>query len=213
MHHATTAKRILSVCLAASCCLPATSASAADTLAKIRDSRTITIAHREASVPFSYYDAGKKLIGYAVDLCVKIADAVRRELKLDRLNVDYLAVTPSTRIPAIMDGKADLECGSTTNNAERRKQVAFTIPHFFAAARMVVRTDSGIANCSDLRDKQVVTTKGTTIVKLLIERDKVRALSLKLIEGRDHAESSTMAKSLSSMANGLKPRSRPKEST
>lgn len=167
-------------------------AAHADTLSKIRETKTITIAYREASLPFSYLDANKKPIGYAVDLCLKIADAVRRELNLGRLDIAYLPVTPSTRIPAIVEGKADLECGSTTNNAERRKQVAFTIPHFVAAARMVVRADSGIRNWADLRDKRVVTTKGTTSVKLLTERDKVRSLGLKLVEGRDHAESFNM---------------------
>ena len=189
--------RISKATLAAASCLLAVSAASSvhagtDTLSKIRDSRTITIAHREASVPFSYLDDSKKPIGYAMDLCLKVADAVRRELKLDRINIAYLAVTSSDRIPAIVDGKADLECGSTTNNAERRKQVAFTIPHFIAAVRMVVRTDSGITNWTDLRGKQVVTTKGTTTMKLLTDRDKVRALGLRLLEGRDHAESFAM---------------------
>lgn len=167
----------------------ATPASAADTLARIREARTITVAYREASVPFSYLDANKKPIGYAVDLCLRIADAVKRELKLSQLDIEYLPVTPATRIAAITDGKADLECGSTTNNAERRQQVAFTIPHFIAMTRMVVRTDSGIKNWSDLRGRRVATTRGTTTVKLLNERDKVRSLDLKLVEGRDHAES------------------------
>jgi glutamate/aspartate transport system substrate-binding protein len=165
---------------------------AAQTLASIRDTQTITIAYREASIPFSYLDDNKKPVGYAIDLCLKVAEAIKRELKLSQLNVKFVPVTPSNRIPTIMESKADLECGSTTNNAERRKQVAFTIPHFVAAARMVVRTDSGIKNWSDLRDKRVVTTKGTTTVKLLNDRDKVRALSLKLVEGRDHAESFSM---------------------
>ena len=175
--------------IAACLCAAAASANAGDTLSKIRETQSITIAHREASMPFSYLDGNKRPVGYAVDLCLKLAEAVRRELKLPHLNIRYLPVTPSTRIPAIVEGQADLECGSTTNNAERRKQVAFTIPHFVAAARMVVRADSGITNWSDLRDKRVVTTKGTTTVKLLNDRDKVRSLSLKLIEGRDHAES------------------------
>lgn len=173
----------------AALCAVALPAHAGDTLSRIRETQTITIAHREASVPFSYLDTNKKPIGYAVDLCLKLAEAVRRELKLSQLNIRYLPVTPTTRIPAIVEGKADLECGSTTNNAERRQQVAFTIPHFVAAARMVVRADSGIKNWSDLRDKRVVTTKGTTTVKLLNDRDKVRSLGLRLIEGRDHAES------------------------
>jgi ABC-type amino acid transport substrate-binding protein len=168
----------------------AAAAHADDTLARIRQTQTITIAHREASVPFSYIDdSTKKPVGYAVDLCLRVADAIKRELKLPNLKIEFLPVTPSTRIPAIVDGKADLECGSTTNNAERRKQVAFTIPHFVATARMVVRTDSGIKNWPDLHDKRVVTTKGTTTVKLLTDRDKVRALNLKLIEGVDHNES------------------------
>lgn len=173
------------------CCTCMTLAQA-DTLAKIRQAQTITIAHREASVPFSYVDDNKKPVGYAVDLCLKIADAVRRELKLPQLTITYLPVTSSNRIPAIAEGKADLECGSTTNNAERRKQVAFTIPHFVATVRMAVRADSGISNWSNLRGRRVVTTKGTTTVKLLTERDKVRALDLKLIEGSDHAESFSM---------------------
>jgi glutamate/aspartate transport system substrate-binding protein len=177
------------VCMAVSICLWAISAQAMDTLTKIRDTQTITIAYREASPPFSYLDANKKPIGFAVDLCLKIADAVRRDLKLPHLNIAYALVNPSTRIPAIVEGKADLECGTTTNNAGRRKQVAFTIPHFVAAVRMAVRADSGIKNWPDLRGKTVVTTKGTTTVKLLTDRDKVRSLQLKLTEANDHAES------------------------
>lgn len=167
-------------------------ATAGDTLTKIRESRSITIANRDASLPFSYLDANKKPVGYSIDLCNRIVDGIRRELKLPQLTVTYLSVTPTTRIPAIVDGKADLECGSTTNNAERRKQVAFTIPHFVAGARMVVRADSNIHNWSDLRGKTVVTTKGTTTVKLLNDRDKVRALGLVLKEGKDHGDSFAM---------------------
>ncbi|HJV84851.1 MAG TPA: amino acid ABC transporter substrate-binding protein [Noviherbaspirillum sp.] len=169
-------------------CLAAVSAHAGDTLSRIRDTQTITIAYREASVPFSYLDASKKPIGYSVDLCLRIAEAVRRELKLNHINITYLPVTPAMRIPAIAEGKADLECGSTTNTAERRKQVAFTIPHFVAAVRMVVLTGSGIRNWADLRGKRVVTTKGTTTVKLLNERDKVRSLGLQLVERADDVE-------------------------
>lgn len=113
-------------------------------------------------------------------------------MKLPQLKVAYLAVTPSTRIKAITSGQADLECGTTTNNAERRKQVAFTVPHFFAGVRMAVRTDSGIKNWINLRGKEVVTTKGTTTVKLLNDRNKVRVLALNLVDGNDHAESFSM---------------------
>jgi glutamate/aspartate transport system substrate-binding protein len=187
MHFICLARSAFTIAVAVG--IAAAPATAADTLARIRDKRTITLAHREASVPFSYLDANGKPVGYAVDLCLRIAEAVKRELKLPQLNIEYLPVTPATRIAAIAEGKADLECGSTTNNVERRQQVSFTIPHFIAMTRMVARADSGIKNWADLRGRRVVTTKGTTTVKLLNERDKVRSLDLKLIEGRDHAES------------------------
>jgi glutamate/aspartate transport system substrate-binding protein len=181
--------RVLSLCFAVGVSISAP-VWANDTLARIRQTQTITIAHREASVPFSYIDENtRRPVGYTVDLCLKIAEAVKRELKLPNLKIEFLSVNSISRISAIADGKADLECGSTTNNAERRKQVAFTIPHFIAATRMIVRVDSGIKNWSDLHDKRVVTTRGTTTVKLLNDRDKVRSLNLKLIEGVDHDES------------------------
>lgn len=163
-----------------------------DTLAKMREGQRIVIAHRESSVPFSYLDDDKRPIGYALDLCLKIVDAIKRELKLPRLDVQYLAVNPSNRMQAIAEGRADLECGSTTNTAERRQKVAFTVSHFIASSRMIVRTDSGIKNWVDLSGKRIVTTKGTTNAKTLVERDKVRALSIKLLESNDHGESFTM---------------------
>ena len=180
-------QRCLLAIFAAWVALPA----AANTMAHIKETQTITIAHRESSVPFSFVNDGKP-VGYSVDLCMKIVDAIKKELKLPQLKVNTLLVNTSTRIAAIAEGKADLECGSTTNNAERRKQVAFTIPHFFATTRMVVRSDSGIKNWTDLKDKKVVTTKGTTTVKLLNDRDKARNLNVRLLEGADHAESFNM---------------------
>ncbi|MFZ6863315.1 amino acid ABC transporter substrate-binding protein [Undibacterium sp. Ji67W] len=164
---------------------------AADTISNIKATQTITIAHRESSVPFSYLVDGKP-VGYSMDICLKFVDAIKKELKLPQLKVNYLLVTSNNRIPAIIDGKADIECGSTTNNAERRKQVSFTIPHFFAATRMLVRSDAGIKNWPDLKDKKVVTTKGTTTVKLLNDRDKVRGLNVRFLEGSDHSESFSM---------------------
>lgn len=168
---------------------------AGPTIDRIQATKTITIAYREASVPFSFLDADRKPVGYAIDLCLKIADAVKRELKLPTARIAWVPVTPATRIGTIKDGKADLECGSTTNNAERRREVAFTVPHFVAAARMLVRTDSGIHNWADLRGRKVVTTKGTTSVKLLNTRDKVRSLNLQLVEGADHDKSFAMVES------------------
>jgi ABC-type amino acid transport substrate-binding protein len=164
-------------------------AIAGDTLEKIRDTQTVKIGYREASLPFSYLDQNKKPVGYAIDLCLKVVDAIRRELKLKQVIIVYFPVTSANRFSALNEGKVDLECGSTTNNAERRKIVAFTIPHFVATVRMLVRSSSGIANWADLQGKRVVTTKGTTTVQLMNDRDKVRALGLVLLDGRDHAES------------------------
>lgn len=160
MRTANIAHAAMRACLAVSLCFAVVLSHAADvpTLNGIRDTQTIRIAYREASVPFSYLDADKKPVGYAIDLCLKIAEAVRRELKLQHLNIRYLPVTPSTRIAAMVEGQADLECGSTTNNVERRKEVVFTIPHFVATSRMIVRADSGIRNWFDLRNKRVVTS-------------------------------------------------------
>jgi len=158
------------------------------TLDRIRETQTIVIAYRESSIPFSYVVEPNHPIGYAIDLCLKVAEAIKHDLKLSRLDVRYIPVTPANRMQAIAEGQVDLECGSTTNTADRRRTVAFSIPHFIASARMMVRASSGIHNWSDLHDKSIVTTKGTTNAKTLADRDKLRSLNLTLLESRDHAE-------------------------
>jgi len=173
-------------------CAAASIAYGNNTLSKIRDTKTITIAYRDASLPFSFLDGDKKPIGYAIDLCLKIADAVKSQLKLSQLDIVYLPVTSDNRMQMITDGKADMECGSTANTAARRKLVDFTIPHFITAARMLVRTDSGIKNWPDLRNKKVVATKGTVNMQTLNERGQVRSLNLTTLEGRDHNDSFRM---------------------
>ena len=182
------ASNLPAMALAASLCA-GSAAQAADTLDKIRDSGAIVLANRKASMPFSYLDEHGKPIGYTIDICLKLTEAIKRELKLPQLEIRYLTVSPSDRIAAVTDGKADLECGTTTNNAERRKQVAFTVPHFVYGIRMLVRSDSGIRNWPDLRGRRVVTTHDTTTVGLLAERNKVRALNMTLLEGQDHDDS------------------------
>lgn len=178
--------------LAALCISASWTASAADMLAKIRETQTMVIAFRESSMPFSYRDEKGQPVGYAVDLCLKIADAVKRELKLSNLKVELLPVDSVTRFSMLIEGKAALECGATTNNAERRQRVAFTIPHFFSGVRMLVRKGSGIENWPDLRNRTVVTTRNTTTIKLLDERNNVRSLNIKLAEGVDDPASFAM---------------------
>lgn len=182
-------KKIPITILALACIAATAPAHAGEAIARIRNNGYITLAHREASLPFSYLNDDKQPIGYAIDVCLRLADAIRAQLKRPDLGIRYLQVTSSSRIPAIVSGKADLECGSTTNTAERRKQVGYTIPYFIAGARMLVKADSGIKNWSGLRGKHVVTTKGTTNAQSLSRRNDVRSLQITLIEAQDHGES------------------------
>ncbi|MGO4325468.1 amino acid ABC transporter substrate-binding protein [Cupriavidus sp. 2TAF22] len=165
--------------------------SATPVLLRIQQSGTLRIAHRESSVPFSFVADGKPF-GYAVDLCLRVADSLRDALKMPGLRVEYVPVTPASRIPAIVEGKADLECGSTTNNRERREQVAFTIPHYIAGSRMLVKSDSGIRKLSDLRGKTVVSTTGTTPLAMVRQINGAGAMQMKVLEAKDHAEAFAM---------------------
>lgn len=167
-------------------------ACAGTVLERIRATGKIVVAHRESSVPFSYLDADKKPVGYAVELCQRIADAVRRKLEMRSLSVEYLLVTPANRLQAIAEGKADLECGSTTNNAERRKTVAFTVPHYITGARYLVRSDSTIDDLPQFEGKKLVSTKGTTPLKAIEQANRERLLRIQVLEAPDHARAVEM---------------------
>src|ERR1700687_5976804 len=130
---------------------PAAAAAQESTLKKIKDSGSITVGHRDASIPFSYYDDKQQPVRYAVDLWLRIVDAVKTELKMPKLEVKYQLVTSANRIPLIANGTVDLECGSTTNNLERQKQVSFTITHFLTANRWVTKKASNIKTLEDLK--------------------------------------------------------------
>jgi ABC-type amino acid transport substrate-binding protein len=172
--------------------LACTPAVAGPVLDRIKAKGTIVIAHRESSVPFSYLDAGKKPVGYAIDLCLKLADAVARKLALPALKVEYVQVTPANRIATVAEGKADLECGSTTNNAERRKQVAFTIPHYITGARYLVRADSPLAELKHFEGQRLVSTKGTTPLKSIDQANREGLLRIQILEAPDHARAVEM---------------------
>ena len=159
-----------------------------DTLKRIRDSGTITIGVREASVPFSFIDAQKQPQGYSIDLCLRIADAVKTELKLPRLDVRFVPVTSSNRIAMVKDGKVDLECGSTTNTRDRAKDVAFAYTTFVAGIKMLAKKSSNVKGIEDLRGKTVVVTKGTTSEKMLKRLNEDRVLKLTILETKDHDE-------------------------
>jgi glutamate/aspartate transport system substrate-binding protein len=162
------------------------------TLKKVKETGAITIGFRDSSIPFSYLDDNQKPIGFAIDICYKIVDAVKKELKLDKLEVQFNPVTSSTRIPLLANGTIDLECGSTTNNAERLKQVWFTNTHFLTATRFVSKKSSKIGSIDDLKGKSVVSTSGTTNIKQLTEANAARNLGLNIIPAKEHAESFLM---------------------
>jgi glutamate/aspartate transport system substrate-binding protein len=162
------------------------------TLKNIKDTGAITLGFRDSSIPFSYLDDNQKPIGFAMDICYKIVDAVKKELKLDKLEVKLNPVTSATRIPLMANGTIDLECGSTTNNAERQKQVAFTNTHFLTASRYVFKKSSGLKSIDDLKGKTVVSTAGTTNIKQLTEANVEKKLGANIIPAKDHAEAFLM---------------------
>jgi glutamate/aspartate transport system substrate-binding protein len=162
------------------------------TLKKIKETGAITLGFRDSSIPFSYLDDSQKPVGYAMDICYRIVEAVKKELKLAKIEVRLEPVTSSTRIPLLANGTIDLECGATTNNADRLKQVAFTNTHFLTATRFVSKKSSKINSIDELKGKSVVATSGTTNIKQLAEANAARNLAINIIPAKDHAEAFLM---------------------
>jgi glutamate/aspartate transport system substrate-binding protein len=162
------------------------------TLKTIKETGAITLGFRDASIPFSYLDDNQKPVGFAMDICYAIANAVKKELKLDKLEVKLNPVTSATRIPLLANGTIDLECGSTTNNAERQKLVTFTNTHFLTASRFVSKKASGLNTINDLKGKTVVSTAGTTNIKQLTEVNAARNLGITIVPAKDYAEAFLM---------------------
>lgn len=159
------------------------------TLKKIKETGAITIGHRESSIPFSYLDDKQQPIGYAMDLCLRVVDAVKAELKMPGLKVNLQPVTSSNRIPLLTNGTVDLECGSTTNSVQRQQQVSFGPTYFVINVTAAVKKTSGVNSLSELNGKNISTTSGTTAVPLLKAYEKTKAIDVKEIYGKDHAES------------------------
>jgi glutamate/aspartate transport system substrate-binding protein len=162
------------------------------TLKKIKDTGSITIGHRDASIPFSYYDDKQQPVGFAMDICIRVVDAIKTELKLPKIEVKYQLVTSANRIPLMANGTVDLECGSTTNNVDRQKQVGFTNSHFVTASRYVTKKASKIDKIDDLKGKTVVSTSGTTNIKQLNDANNERKLGINIIPANGHAEAFLM---------------------
>jgi len=162
------------------------------TLKNIKATGAITLGFRDSSIPFSYLDDNQRPVGFAMDICYKVVDAIKSELKLDKLEVKLNPVTSSTRIPLLANGTIDLECGSTTNNAERQKQVSFTNTHYLTASRFVSKKANKLDMIDDLKGKSVVSTAGTTNIKQLTEANAARNLGITIIPAKDHAEAFLM---------------------
>ena len=180
---------IAAACFVAS---PALAQELTGTLKKVKDTGAITLGHRDSSVPFSYYDDKQQVVGYAMDLCARIVEGVKNELKLGKLETKLNPVTSATRIPLMANGTIDLECGSTTNNLERQKQVSFTITHFVTANRFVSKKSANLKTVDDLKGKTVVSTSGTTNIKQITEIGAQKGLNLNILAAKDHAEAFLM---------------------
>jgi glutamate/aspartate transport system substrate-binding protein len=180
----SSAGRFMALCVAVASCAWAH----ADTLSTIRERGEFLLGHRESSSPFSFVNEKGEAVGYSVDICMKIFEAIRTELKRPDLKVKLVPLKPADRIAAVKDGRVDVECGSTTNTVERQKDVAFSYTTFVAGARLLAKKNSGVKELTDLRGKTVVVTEKTTTEKVLGQVSKERNLDLNVVTAKDHAE-------------------------
>ena len=161
----------------------------ADTLQKIKESGSVTMGVRESSGVLSYTLGNGKYVGYHVELCEHVLGDVQKQLGLSKLDIKYQPVTSQNRIPLIENGTVDLECGSTTNNAARQKQVSFAVTTYVEEVRIAVKANSGITSIAQLNGKKVATTTGTTSVQLLRKHERANGVNFEEVFGKDHADS------------------------
>lgn len=193
----STLSRAVAVALAATLLsAPALANELTGTLKKIKESGSITLGHRDASIPFSYFgDNPQQPVGFSHDLQLKVVEAIEQQLGLPELKVRYNLVTSQTRIPLVQNGTVDLECGSTTNNVERQQQVDFSVGIFEVGTRLLTRKSSGVSDFADLKGKNVVTTAGTTSERLLKSMNAEKEMGMNIISAKDHGESFLMLES------------------
>lgn len=173
----------------------------ANTLEKAKTTGKFTLAYRESSIPFSYIGEDGKPLGFGWEMCKLIAEEVKKETGRKDLVVESQAVTSQNRIPLIQNGTVDVECGSTTNNSERGKQVTFAINYFYTGTRFLVKADSGIKSINDLKGKKVVSTTGTTNYQILRNLNDEKKYGFELLGAKDHADALLMVES--GMANAF----------
>jgi glutamate/aspartate transport system substrate-binding protein len=171
---------------------PAARAQVPATLDKVKASGSISVAYRESSIPFSYLGADAQPAGFGWEICGRIVEHVKQATGRTDLKVTTQAVTSQNRIPLMQNGTIDIECGSTTNNSDRAKQVAFAINYFYTGTRLLVKAGSPVRSLADLKDKKVVSTTGTTNYQILRKINSERSLGFELIGAKDHAESALL---------------------
>jgi glutamate/aspartate transport system substrate-binding protein len=159
------------------------------TLANIKRTHTVRLGYREASPPFSFLDQSNRPIGYSLELCEAIVEEIGTEVDDEALKIEYVKVTSESRIPAVLEGKIDLECGSTTANAERARRVAFSPLIFVAGTKLMVPKAAPVSGITDLKGKTVVVTRGTTNEQAIAAADKKFALGLTIVTADDHEQS------------------------
>ena len=179
----------IALLLSAALAAPVAAQDLTGTLKKAKETRTFTVGYRESSIPFSYLDDKQQPIGYAMDLCMRVVDAVKADLKMPNLKVNLQPVTSSNRIPLLQNGTIDMECGSTTNSVARQQQVWFGPTYFVINVTAAVKKNSGINALADLNGKTISTTSGTTSVPLIKSYEKAKHIDVKEIYGKDHGES------------------------
>lgn len=186
--------QLVLIVLAQAFCLsiPAQANELTGTLKKIKDTNTITLGHRDTSVPLSYLDGDQKPVGYSVDICLEIVKEVRSRLNLPNLQVKYVPITSQTRIPLITNGTVDADCGSTTNTVERQKQVSFLYTHFVTGIKLLAKKKDSIKSYKDLKAKTLVTVNGTTSERLFKDLGAKENLDLTFIGSADMAEAFMM---------------------
>jgi glutamate/aspartate transport system substrate-binding protein len=180
---------IVAACLSLIAAGSAFAAEPTGVLKKIKDSGEMTIGYRESSIPFSYLDDKAQPIGYSMEICGHVVEAIKRELKLPALKVNLQAVTSANRIALVVNGTVDMECGSTVNNAERQAQVAFSDTTFVVATRFVAKKADNLKTVNDLKGKTMAITAGTNTMKRVREIDAARGLGMTVLTGKDHADS------------------------
>lgn len=185
-------KTIAAVIASAILIAPVAAEELTGTLKKIKDTNTITLGHRDSSIPFSYYDENNKVVGYSQDFAMKVVDAVKKQLNLPNLQVKLIPITSQNRITLVQNGTIDMECGSTTNNKAREQQAAFSDTIFVIGTRLLTKKTSGIKDFPDLKGKTVVVTAGTTSEELLRKMNQEKQMNMNIISAKDHGESFLM---------------------